>query len=347
MVDFTTPDLNFERKMVLWGMANPEYTKLDLDRHIAVRTRRLLRHEKQRLLGDAAKDGNLAEVQSLEAYRGAQPADLPGIAREVYENTVTQTGKWSNATIERKTREILQGWQDMGIITQKEAGYFLAQADLGYAGETRVGVVAATSRASEKVAENYIDSTTWLKLATLRATRHQVWSRTTANTYRTIDGQPIAWHIATANDHANILLRQKKTDEAEQILRDSIYKGNEILSNQARLPHDVITAIASEIGVSSVRLAQLLTTMNYSALARTRCVEEIRQLYKTGRRQVHWAGRQTGNYERSRVVEMWYCQYLWETNQLHRLPETIPVWLWLIKNHSGTRTFILDVLKRI
>lgn len=288
-------------------MSNPE---INLKRHLDLRIKRLHQHEERRLAAET-------------------PAD--------YEETVRHSDLWSSLRLRRLTEEIVSRWINNHLVDPQKGKDFLTQVDLGYAGETRIATVTATTRASAK---DKTDADNWLKIANDRVGKHFLWQDSLNKNNRTIDYNPICWSAEISNDKARIY--QEKGDNVTAIsLYEQAYR--ETMSKLTHVSEDDRMGYLSAAGVSRVKQARLMYDLLLKDDNRY-SLEDITRIFKEGRTFVHGTGDITRNFERSRVVEGWYTKFLLISKQYVKLLETLPVWLWLFKNHEGTRKMISDLI---
>lgn len=307
-------------------MANPE---INLQRHLNRRLAVLHRHEGQRVSGDAAKDGNLEKVRQI--YPEIIVDQLSQIARKTYETTIHGADIWSCEQNRRRTSRVINTWVRKKKITRERADNFLDQCDLGYAGETRIEVVTSGARADEKVALNQEDSHKWLKHALLAGRKHNLWEGTIERVSKTLNGSPIFWPAMILVDKGVIYFRQNDLSRAIECFRHARIKTRNVLKDSTSSKEEKLAA-ASDGGVACIRLAQLLEKIPKAS------PELIFKFYRQGRNLVHWSGRQSENFERSRVIELWYTQYCLKERHFDQLPSIVRNWLWLLRNHQDTRT---------
>ena len=323
--------LDFERKKRYYRtMMTPE---IDLQKHLNRRLRVLHRHERQRVLGDAAKDNNLKKVS--EVYPDASVDSLPQIARQTYEQVIHGADVWSCERNRRRTAKVIKAWAEQGKITPEQAGWFLEKADLGYAGETRIEVVASGARADQKVALNPEDSQAWLTHALEANRKHQNWRGTIDRVFLTLDQNPIFWPAMIGVDKGVIYFRLGDLAKALECFQHAKIQTENVLKDPQATKSEKFAA-ASDGGVAYIRIAQILESLkNKGKRVKPRLIFEF---YRRGRNLVHWAGHQTRNYERSRIIELWYTQFCLKNRLFNQLPSIAACWLWLLRNHQDTQT---------
>lgn len=296
---------------------NPEFIQR-IERHINIRRSKLGDHENTRLSADLTRETGQIEN-----------------AKTRYEETVRRAEIFSRERFVDLTIKIVGKWVSEGKLLKPEAEQFLDLLNLGYAGEARIETVAATSRL--KLVDSGENKTYWLTRASLANRKHTRWDDTLKRINRTLHDTPILWKIAISNDQAVIHQSVGETQETTIFLENSFNQALEIFNNTQDL--ELKLAAASEGGVARVRQARLLEELKQ--------LGNISGIFKEGRDLVHWSGRRNKNFERSRVIEMWYTQYLFNNKKWLALISTLPTWYWLIRNHEGARKMIKDNLRKI
>jgi len=303
----------------------------ELNRHLGVRQRKLEQHETSRLNGDVFKDTLSPNSLSAQA------------ARTTYEETVRRSDIWSSAHLREKTEEIIISRITDGTITQKQGTNFMTKADLGYAGETRIATVAANCRAKRGIAITENDAGKWREIARQRTRNHNYWLASIVRVNETIQGNPILWESEIDNDKATIYRDAGETDKAIKSYQRSSDNAMRLFTESSG---DTKIAAASAGGVAMVKQARLAFDL-YREGQSHYSLKGISMVMEEGRRLVQLAGKQDLNFERVRVIEMWYTQFLIESKQYLKIPGTFTTWLWLLKNHEGTKEMAKDRIKAV
>lgn len=259
-----------------------------LQRHLLVRERKLRSHEELRLDADAQRESGHKE-QSKPTYR----------------ETIRRSGLYSSPRFEQATARVITNWVDSGKLGDGTADWFLEHCDLGYAGEARIEAVAGRTLAGIAGQERK----DVLTHALSAVKKHERWQDTLETTNRTLTGDPIAWPIIISVDRANILWDLGEKKNAIKALGGAYKSAKKILREAEE--QEVKLAAASDGGVARVQQARKLVESG-SPLDKAKSLLYFLQ----GRGLVHWScfGDKTTegnkNYERSRVIEMWFGEIL-------------------------------------
>lgn len=295
-----------------------EITRERLQRHLANRERKLRSHEELRLKADAERESGQAEK-----------------VRPLYEETIRRSGIYSSARLEQATARIITNWVDEGKIDDEAGDWFLKYCDLGYAGDARIEAVAGRTLARMTEGE---EKTHVLKHALLATEKHENWQDTIEITNRTLTEDPIAWPIIISVDRANILWDLGEKKQAISALGGAFDSAKAILRREKE--REVRLAAASDGGVARVQQARKLAESR-NPFDKARGFIYFLQ----GRQLVHWScfgdkkTQGNHNYERSRVIEMWFGEIVAHFPWLSLIPPVrssfIRTWQKLIREHRG------------
>lgn len=283
-------------------------TQERLKRHIQKRMERLQKHEELRLGADREKDAGQTKK-----------------AKPLYEETARKAGVASSDTFARRTKQVIAGWVENNLITPQTADWLLDQFNLGYAGETRIETIASTNRLKLSP-EN--EKQNWTDRAITASKKHIPWEDTLSRINQTLTGDPILWTTTITTDRAIIYQAVGDKQKASEMFSEAYSQAINIYKQTDN--EQLKTAAASDGGICRVRQARLMEEERKEGKNVDK--KQIMSIFKEGRNLVHQAEHKNLNFERSKVIELWYIQYLLDNKRYFDLLSSIPVVFWLFKN---------------